>query len=44
MNYLMFLAGLEIDLIDFIENKSKSIFIGLASFAIPFVLGFFVLI
>ncbi len=40
--YLMFLAGLEIDLIDFIENKSKSIFIGLASFAIPLVLGYFV--
>jgi Kef-type K+ transport system membrane component KefB len=40
--YLMFLAGLEIDLIDFIENKSKSIFIGLASFAVPFVLGYFV--
>ena len=28
--YLMFLAGLEIDLIDFIENKSKSIFVGLS--------------
>ena len=40
--YLMFLAGLEIDLIDFIENKSKSIFIGLASFAVPLVLGYFV--
>lgn len=40
--YLMFLAGLEIDLIDFIENKAKSIFIGLASFAIPFVTGYFV--
>ncbi|NCB07193.1 MAG: cation:proton antiporter, partial [Bacteroidia bacterium] len=40
--YLMFLAGLEIDLIDFIENKSKSIFIGITSFVIPFVLGYFV--
>jgi Kef-type K+ transport system membrane component KefB len=40
--YLMFLAGLEIDLIDFIENKSKSIFIGIISFAVPFVLGYFV--
>ena len=40
--YLMFLAGLEIDLIDFIENKSKSIFIGLASFAVPFIFGFLV--
>jgi Kef-type K+ transport system membrane component KefB len=40
--YLMFLAGLEIDLIDFIENKIKSIFIGLASFLVPFLLGFLV--
>lgn len=39
--YLMFLAGLEIDLIDFIENKGKSILIGLSSFLIPFFLGFF---
>ncbi len=40
--YLMFLAGLEIDLLDFIENKSKSIFIGFASFAVPFILGYFI--
>jgi len=40
--YLMFLAGLEIDLIDFIENKTKSIFIGIASFLIPFVSGYLV--
>lgn len=40
--YLMFLAGLEIDIIDFLENRLKSIFIGLASFAIPFVLGFII--
>lgn len=40
--YLMFLAGLEIDLLDFIENKSKSIFIGFASFVVPFILGYFV--
>lgn len=38
--YLMFLAGLEIDIIDFIENKFKSIFIGLATFVIPFIVGF----
>jgi Kef-type K+ transport system membrane component KefB/nucleotide-binding universal stress UspA family protein len=37
--YLMFLAGLEIDLIDFIENKLKSLFVGLASFFIPFITG-----
>lgn len=40
--YLMFLAGLEIDLVDFLENKLKSIFIGIASFLVPFLLGFFV--
>jgi Kef-type K+ transport system membrane component KefB len=39
--YLMFLAGLEIDLIDFIENKLKSIFIGIATFALPFIIGYF---
>ncbi len=38
--YLMFLAGLEIDLIDFIENKGKSLALGLLSFIFPFVLGF----
>jgi len=40
--YLMFLAGLEIDLIDFIENKKKSIVIGLLSFFVPFVTGYLV--
>ncbi len=40
--YLMFLAGLEIDLVDFLENKLKSIFIGIASFLVPFLLGFVV--
>lgn len=40
--YLMFLAGLEIDLIDFIENKLKSIFVGLASFFVPFITGYLV--
>lgn len=38
--YLMFLAGLEIDLIDFIENKGKSIVMGLLSFSLPMILGF----
>jgi len=40
--YLMFLAGLEIDIIDFINNKWKSIFTGLASFILPFSLGFLI--
>ncbi len=38
--YLMFLAGLEIDLVDFIENKGKSLTLGLLSFIFPFLLGF----
>jgi Kef-type K+ transport system membrane component KefB len=37
--YLMFLAGLEIDLVDFMENKLKSTVIGLASYFIPFIIG-----
>ena len=40
--YLMFLAGLEIDLVNFMETKIKSIFIGLATFIIPFVAGYLV--
>lgn len=40
--YLMFLAGLEIDMIDFLENRLKSIAVGLLSFVLPFLLGFFV--
>ena len=42
LQYLMFLAGLEIDLIDFIENKLKSLFVGLASFIVPLITGFLV--
>ena len=38
--YLMFLAGLEIDLIDFLENKGKSFVLGLLSFAFPMILGY----
>lgn len=47
--YIMFIAGLEIDLNDFRKNRNPSIFLGLASFLIPqvggllagrFVLGF----
>lgn len=38
--YLMFLAGLEIDLVDFIQNQRKSILFGVLSFLIPFVFGF----
>lgn len=40
--YLMFLAGLEIDLVDFMENRIRSLFTGLATFIVPFTLGFVV--
>jgi len=38
--YIMFLAGLEIDMGDFKKNKWKSITFTLYTFAIPFILGF----
>ncbi|MCC5944689.1 MAG: cation:proton antiporter [Bernardetiaceae bacterium] len=37
--YIMFLAGLEIDLADFKKNSDKSIVFGLYTFIIPMVLG-----
>jgi Kef-type K+ transport system membrane component KefB len=37
--YIMFLAGLEIDLGDFKKNKDKSIVFGLYTFSIPMLLG-----
>ncbi|MGA9212935.1 cation:proton antiporter [Kaistella sp.] len=37
--YIMFLAGLEIDLAEFKKNKWKSITFGLYTFSIPFILG-----
>ncbi|WP_129115768.1 cation:proton antiporter [Halegenticoccus tardaugens] len=37
--YLMFIAGLEIDLDDFIENADRSVTFGAISFAIPMALG-----
>ncbi len=39
--YIMFLAGLEIDLIDFKKNKWKSIGFGLYTFCFPMVIGTF---
>jgi Kef-type K+ transport system membrane component KefB len=38
--YIMFLAGLEIDMGDFKKNKNKSIVFGLFTFSIPMLLGF----
>lgn len=38
--YIMFIAGLELDMNEFKSNKYKSIFFGLFTFAIPLGLGF----
>lgn len=38
--YIMFLAGLEIDMGDFKKNKWKSLTFGIYTFAIPFILGY----
>lgn len=37
--YIMFLAGLEIDMGDFKKNKWKSLTFGIYTFAVPFILG-----
>jgi len=39
--YIMFLAGLDIDLADFRKNRNKSIVFGMLTFLIPMILGFF---
>lgn len=39
--YIMFLAGLEIDLSEFKKNSLKSITFGFYTFSIPMILGFF---
>lgn len=38
--YIMFLAGLEIDLADFKKNSKKSLVFGMYTFLIPMILGF----
>jgi len=38
--YIMFLAGLEIEFIEFRKNSRASIFFGVLSFLLPFLLGF----
>lgn len=37
--YIMFLAGLQIDLTDFKKNANKSVFFGLVTFMVPMVFG-----
>ncbi len=39
--YIMFLAGIEIDIVDFKRNAFKSTFLGLTGFVIPMTLGTF---
>lgn len=39
--YIMFLAGLEVDMGDFIKNRFKSIVFGLYTFCIPMLFGIF---
>lgn len=39
--YIMFLAGLEIEFIEFKKNSKKGIFYGISTFVIPFFTGFF---
>ncbi|MGM0546283.1 MAG: cation:proton antiporter [Bacteroidota bacterium] len=39
INYLMFIAGLEIDVNDFLESPERSVTYGMFSFAFPFSLG-----
>ncbi len=38
--YIMFLAGLDIDLADFRKHKNKSVVFGIYTFTIPMILGF----
>ena len=38
--YIMFLAGLELNLIEFKANANRSIVFGVATFAIPFAIGY----
>jgi Kef-type K+ transport system membrane component KefB/nucleotide-binding universal stress UspA family protein len=39
--YIMFLAGLEIDLAEFKKNSGKSLYFGLLTFSIPMSIGYF---
>jgi Kef-type K+ transport system membrane component KefB len=40
--YIMFLAGLEIDLNDFIKNRNQSLVFGVLTFFVPFTIGCYV--
>jgi Kef-type K+ transport system membrane component KefB len=38
--YIMFIAGLDLDLVEFARNKNKSILFGFFTFIIPLIIGF----
>jgi Kef-type K+ transport system membrane component KefB len=38
--YIMFLAGLEMDMADFKKNRKRSVIFGLYTFSVPLILGF----
>ncbi|MBN1637783.1 MAG: cation:proton antiporter [Ignavibacteriales bacterium] len=38
--YIMFIAGLDLDLVEFRQNKNKSLLFGFATFFIPLTIGF----
>lgn len=40
--YLMFLAGLELDMNTFVQNKNRNLVFGALTFTIPFIVGFWV--
>jgi Kef-type K+ transport system membrane component KefB len=42
--YIMFLAGLEIDMQEFQQNRNKSIVFGALTFLVPIIIGYFVCI
>jgi Kef-type K+ transport system membrane component KefB len=42
--YILFLAGLEIDMRDFQKNRNKSLAFGLLTFSIPFAIGTFAML
>lgn len=39
--YIMFLAGLEIEITSFLKNRNKSIVFGMLSFSLPFLFGYY---
>ena len=38
--YILFISALEVDIVDFIKNKYKSLIFGILTFVFPFIIGF----